>query len=177
MHCQKPALQQAAFDTLSGRLTVRRRGDLYELDFPAYPLTPIEVTPAMAEAAGALPLEAYMGRDLLCVFKSEDVVRSLAPDLEKLKLLDGLLFHATAAGREYDCVSRSFAPKLHVLEDPVCGSGHCHIAPYWIHKTGKRAIVACQASKRGGILHCQMEGSRVILGGHAVLYAMAELFV
>ena len=102
-----------------------RRGDLYEMDFPAYELTPVPVTPAMAEAMnGAVPNAAYMGRDLLCVFDDEDTVRRMTVDQEKVRALDGLLLHVTAPGSgENDCVSRSFAPKCGVAEDPVCGSG------------------------------------------------------
>ena len=170
-------LEEVAFDTLSGVLTVEKKQDLYEMDFPAYELKPKEVTSAMEDAIGARPVEAYMGRDLLCIFESEDVVRGLSPDMEKLKALDGLLLQVTAKGREYDCVSRSFAPKLNVPEDPVCGSGHCHIVPYWAKKEGKDDIIACQASRRGGILYCGIEADRVKLAGKAALYSEAELFV
>ena len=170
-------LEEVAFDTLSGVLTVKKKQDLYEMDFPAYELKPKEVTSAMEDAIGARPVEAYMGRDLLCIFESEDVVRGLSPDMEKLKALDGLLLQVTAKGREYDCVSRSFAPKLNVPEDPVCGSGHCHIVPYWAKKEGKDDIIACQASRRGGILYCGIEADRVKLAGKAALYSEAELFV
>ena len=170
-------LEEVAFDTLSGVLTVKKKQDLYEMDFPAYELKPKEVTSAMEDAIGARPVEAYMGRDLLCIFESEDVVRGLSPDMEKLKALDGLLLQVTAKGREYDCVSRSFAPKLNVPEDPVCGSGHCHIVPYWAKKEGKDDIIACQASGRGGILYCGIEADRVKLAGKAALYSEAELFV
>ena len=170
-------LEEVAFDTLSGVLTVKKKQHLYEMDFPAYELKPKEVTSAMEDAIGARPVEAYMGRDLLCIFESEDVVRGLSPDMEKLKALDGLLLQVTAKGREYDCVSRSFAPKLNVPEDPVCGSGHCHIVPYWAKKEGKDDIIACQASRRGGILYCGIEADRVKLAGKAALYSEAELFV
>ena len=170
-------LEEVAFDTLSVVLTVKKKQDLYEMDFPAYELKPKEVTSAMEDAIGARPVEAYMGRDLLCIFESEDVVRGLSPDMEKLKALDGLLLQVTAKGREYDCVSRSFAPKLNVPEDPVCGSGHCHIVPYWAKKEGKDDIIACQASRRGGILYCGIEADRVKLAGKAALYSEAELFV
>ena len=165
------------FDALSGKLTVKRVGDLYEMDFPAYELQPVEVTAAMAEAAGAMPIAAYMGRDLLCVFEDETFVRTMSPDMEKVKELDGLLLHATAKGREYHCVSRSFAPKLSVNEDPVCGSGHCHIAPYWFNELGLDSIVAYQASRRGGVLYCSMDNGRIRMSGKAVLYSKAELFV
>lgn len=166
-----------SFETRSGTLAVARKGDLYEMDFPAFELTPAAVTRQMIDAIGATPIEAYLGRDLLCVFDSEETVRGLRPDMERLKAIDGLLLHATARGREFDCVSRSFAPKLNIAEDPVCGSGHCHIIPYWARAQQKQELVAHQASKRGGVLHCRMNGDRVILAGKAVLYSRAELCV
>lgn len=166
-----------SFQTQSGQLTVEKQGDLYEMDFPAYQLKQTAVTDQMIQAIGAVPKEAYMGRDLLCVFDSEDVVRGLRPDFDKLKTLDGLLLQVTAKGTETDCISRSFAPKLNVPEDPVCGSGHCHIIPYWAEKLQKNSLVAYQASRRGGTLYCRMKGERVILSGKAAVYSVAELFV
>ena len=172
-------LQKVAFDTISGRLFVERKDDLYEMDFPSYPLKPVEIISAMTQAIGAAPTEAYMGRDLLCVFENEEIVKALSPDMEEVKKLDGLLLQVTAMskGGDFDCISRSFAPKLGIYEDPVCGSGHCHIIPYWANKTGKTQFVAYQASKRGGILYCKMEGNRVKIGGKVTLYSIAELFV
>ena len=156
-----------------------RRGNLYEMDFPAYELTPVPVTPAMAEAMnGAVPNAAYMGRDLLCVFDDEDAVRHMTVDQEKVRALDGLLLHVTAPGSgENDCVSRSFAPKCGVAEDPVCGSGHCHIVPYWADKLGRDTLVAYQASPRGGTLYCTVHGGRVTLAGKAALFSEAELYI
>ncbi len=165
------------FDTLSGNLTVSKQGDIYEMDFPAYNLKPYEATEEIAEAIGIKPQEVYIGRDLLCVLKNEDEVRKVVPDLEKIKKLDGLLFHITAEGGSCDCVSRSFAPKCNVAEDPVCGSGHCHIIPYWADRLKKNTLTAYQASKRGGTLYCRLEGDRVKLGGKAVIYSVSELFV
>ena len=148
----EPDLKTVTFSTMSGDLIVNRKGDLYEMDFPAYDLKPVEITDAMVDAIGAKPVEAYMGRDLLCVFDDEKTVRELKPNLDKLKKIDGLLLHVTAPGKDTDSVSRSFAPKLNVPEDPVCGSGHCHIAPYWMNKLNKDSIVAYQASPRVGTL-------------------------
>lgn len=167
--------ESVAFDTLSGKLTVERRGELYEMDFPAYNLEPVAVTARMTEAMGAEPKEAYRARDLLCVFDDEGAVRNMAPDMERVAALDGLLLHATARGRDTDCVSRSFAPKLGVSEDPVCGSGHCHIVPYWSRTLRKEDIVAYQASKRGGTLYCRMAGDRVRLAGKAALFSAGEI--
>ena len=173
----RPDLKKVHFETLSGTLMVEKKGDLFEMDFPAYDLQPVEVTEAMAEAMGARPAAAYMGRDLLCVFDSEEIVRNLKPDMDKLQKLEGLLQHATAKGSGYDCVSRSFAPKLNVPEDPVCGSGHCHIIPYWVRQSGKADLVAYQASRRGGVLYCRLAGNRVLMAGKAALYSQAELFI
>lgn len=170
-------INEIAFDTLSGRLTVTKKGNLYEMDFPAYTLEPVKITEEIISAVGAQPSEAYMGRDLLLVFDDEETVRALSPDMEKVKELPGLLLQVTSKGREYDCVSRSFAPKLNVPEDPVCGSGHCHIIPYWIGMTGKDKLAAYQASQRGGVLYCRMEKDRVMISGNVTLYAISELFV
>ncbi len=170
-----PTGQAVSFETLSGRLTVNRRGELYEMDFPAYHLDRVPVTQQMREAIGVEPLEAYMGRDLLCVLENPQQVLSLAPDLEKVRALDGLLLHVTSPGIEVDCVSRTFAPKCGVVEDPVCGSGHCHIVPYWCGRLQRDQLVAYQASKRGGTLYCQLFGDRVKLAGKAALYSVAEL--
>ena len=173
----EPEAERLVFTTLSGDLAVTRRGELYEMEFPAYELRPVPVTDAMADALGVRPREAYLARDLLCVLDDEQAVRALTPDLEKVKQIDGLLVHVTARGKTEDCVSRSFAPKLAVAEDPVCGSGHCHIIPYWADALGRDELVAYQASKRGGTLYCRWEGDRIFMAGKAALYSIDELFV
>lgn len=165
------------FTTMSGELAVRKSGELYEMRFPAYDLKPLAVTDEMETAYGIRPAEAFMGRDLLCVFEREEDVRALNPDPSKLKLLPGLLQHATAKGEKADCVSRSFGPKLNIFEDPVCGSGHCHVIPYWSKILGKDILTAYQASKRGGTLYCRQAGDTVYLAGKAALYSVAELNV
>ena len=169
--------EKVVFTTLSGDLTVTRTGELYEMEVPAYELKPVAVTDAMEEALGVRPSAAYIARDLLCVLDDEQTVRELTPDLEIIKQIDGLLLHVTARGKAEDCVSRSFAPKLAVAEDPVCGSGHCHIIPYWADTLGKDELVAYQASKRGGTLYCRREGSKIFMAGKAALYSIDELFV
>ncbi|WP_251546792.1 PhzF family phenazine biosynthesis protein [Limosilactobacillus caecicola] len=159
----------------SGDLTVTKQGDRYAMAFPAYRLTPLTVTDEMTAVFGVQPREAYLGRDLLCVFNDVQDVIDMKPDQEKLAKLPGLLQNVTAAGNQYDCVSRSFAPKLNVAEDPVCGSGHCHIIPYWSKRLGKNELAAYQASARGGILYCRDEGDTISLAGNAVLYSSGEL--
>lgn len=173
----EPEADSVSFDTLSGMLTVKRNGETLEMVFPAYELRPVEVTEAMTEVIGAKPTAAFMGRDLLCVLEDEAAVRACAPDMAKVLQLDGLLLHVTAKSNEFDCVSRTFAPKCGVPEDPVCGSGHCHIIPYWANVTGKTELTAFQASARSGVLYTRLEGDKVILAGKAALYSEAEIYV
>ena len=168
---------EVTFTTLSGDLIVRKNDDLLEMEFPAYELKKVQITDEITDAIGVRPKEAYMGRDLLCVFDEEDTIRNLSPDMDKVKTLDGLLLQVTAPGKAYDSVSRSFAPKLNVIEDPVCGSGHCHIIPYWAEKLGKDNIIAYQASHRGGTLYCRRAGKKVYLAGKAALYSECELYI
>ena len=191
MNYYEKNLKTVIFDTLSDKLIVNRKnGDLYELDFPAYDLKKVEITDEMIELIGKKPTEAYLGRDLMCVFDDEEFILSANLDSEKIKKLDGLLLHITAQHSNYslnskiknttdkiDCISRSFAPKLNVYEDPVCGSGHCHIAPYWIKKLQKENLTAYQASKRSGTLYCSLANNgRMKMSGKAALFAISEIF-
>lgn len=173
----EPERKSVDFSTKSGKLTVGKKQDLFEMDMPAYQLTQIPVTEEMTEAIGFRPLEAWKGRDLVCVLENEIQVVNAKPNEEKIKKLDGLLLQLTAKGNEYDCVTRSFAPKLGVAEDPVCGSGHCHVIPLWVAKLHKNDLCAYQASKRSGVLYCRMAEERVFIAGKAALYSINELFV
>ena len=167
---------QVQFDTLSGRLTVTRRGDLYEMDFPTYELKEIPVSDAMERAFGVRPVKAVLGLELVCVFETEEQVRNMSPDQELLMSIEGRIQNATARGQETDCVSRSFCPKLSIAEDPVCGSAHCQIADYWAGELGKNEIHAYQASRRGGYLRCKRKGNgRIAISGEAVLVAVSEI--
>lgn len=171
----EPDADRITFQTMSGALTVVKKGDLLEMDFPAYTLKEVPVTPEMEDAFGTKITEAWLGRDLLCVTEDAAALPSLTPNQAKLTALDGLLQHITAKSAEFDCISRTFAPKLAVPEDPVCGSGHCHIVPLWAKKLEKANIIARQASPRGGTLYCEMQGARLTIAGKAVLYSIAEL--
>lgn len=167
---------EVRYTSMSGDLSVKRAGDLYELNFPTYELKEIPVTDEMARAFGARPVHAILGLDLNCVFADEEIVRGLAPDYELLKQLPGRIWNATAKGKEYDCVSRSFTPETAVPEDPVCGSAHCQIGDYWAKVLDKKVIRAYQASPRGGELFCEPLGSgRIALRGKAVLVAVSEI--
>ena len=172
----EPDSSEVRFNTMSGVLTVRRKESLYEMDFPVYELKEIPVTDDMEKAFGVRPVKAVLGLDLICVFEKEEQVRTMQPDQAMLMKIEGRLQNATAAGKEADCVSRSFAPKLAVPEDPVCGSAHCQIADYWSRELGKSKIHAYQASKRGGHLYCEMQGNgRIRISGAAALVAVTEI--
>ena len=150
----EPEKDIVEFHTLSGKLTVRKKDNLYEMDFPTYEQKEIPVTDEMESAFGVRPVKAVLGPDLLCIFDSEEQIRNMKPDQSKLARLPGRGQNVTAKGKDEDCVSRSFFPKLLVAEDPVCGSAHCQIADYWSKELGKTGIHAYQASKRGGHLYC-----------------------
>lgn len=175
-----PEAASVAFDTKSGELTASIGGDKVSMSMPAYQVKQVAVTDAMQRAFGVRPIEAWMARDLICILPNETDVRNIDPDAQALAALDGEIQVATARadkGTGFDCVSRCFAPKLDVLEDPVTGSSHCALAPLWGQKLGKSRIRGFQASKRTGILECSVEGDRVQIAGPAVLYSKAELNV
>ena len=173
----EPENDHVSFHTLSGELTVRRKGNLYEMDFPTYDLKEIPVTDEMERAFGVRPIKAVLGMDLICVFENEEQVRRMKPDQAQLTGIDGRIQNATAAGTQTDCISRSFCPKLSIAEDPVCGSAHCQIAAYWASVLGKNVIDAYQASARGGYLHCELlSNGRIAISGEAVLVAISDIF-
>ena len=146
------------------------------MNFPAYTFKHVEVTDAMEEALGVRPIDAVLSRDLLMILDDEDVVKNLKPNLHKLEGLDGLIQAVTAKGSgDYDCVSRVFAPKIGINEDPVTGSTHCLIVPYWAKKLNKDKLTAFQASERTGTLYCELIGERVTISGKAALYSISEI--
>jgi PhzF family phenazine biosynthesis protein len=169
-------LETVKFHTMRGELTVNRQDDLYELDFPTVPSEEISPTEQMISALGIVPKETYLNRDLVFVLESEEDVRNLSPDFAQLERLpEGLGVCVTAKGSEFDFVSRAFFPKLKVNEDPVTGSLHCSLIPFWASRLEKQELVARQLSKRGGTLYCKLEDTRVKMAGRAVLYSVAEL--
>lgn len=133
-------VERLIFTTQSGELLVSKKDDYYELNFPSYAMHQVVVTSEMEEAIGVRPLEAWLGRDLVCILPHENDVINASPDFNKVKSLDGLLLNITARGGKYDTVTRSFAPKIAIEEDPVCGSGHCHVIPLWANKLKKKRI-------------------------------------
>ena len=165
------------FHTMSGDLFIHRQQDEIVMDFPAYRLNETSVTTQMTKAMGHEPLRAFIDRDLMLVYEDEKIIREMSPDFGEMIQLDGGGVGVTAPGKEYDCVSRFFTPKDKINEDPVTGSAHCMIAPYWAEQLGKKEIHAYQASERGGKLECRLQGNRVVISGKAVLYSVSELFV
>ncbi|NQW00359.1 MAG: PhzF family phenazine biosynthesis protein [Rhodospirillales bacterium] len=163
-------LDALSFQTKSGVLQVARKGDMIELDFPARPAVPAQLPDGFQAAHGCSPAHFLRAAKNLAVFEAEADVAAFRPDLAYIKSLagDGLII--TAPGTSCDFVSRYFAPHQGIDEDPVTGSAHCTSVPYWAGRLGKTALHARQISKRGGDLHCQLDGDRVKMAGRAVLY-------
>jgi len=161
------------FDSKSGPLFVERAGDLLTLDFPSWPPKRVEVTPLMERAFGARPLEAWAGRDLLCVFGDEDTVRGMRPDhaaFHEMPYVCNIASAQARLGGEFDIVSRVFCPEAGVPEDPVTGSAHSLLTPFWAQRLGKTELRSYQASSRGGRLWCALADDRVRISGRAALY-------
>ncbi|HUT48712.1 MAG TPA: PhzF family phenazine biosynthesis protein [Alphaproteobacteria bacterium] len=167
----EPARDAVTFSTrLGDTLLVTRNGDRLTMDFPARPPEPNDALGDVAAALGAEPAEVLAARDGLAVFASEAEVAALAPDMAAVAALDCMGLIATAPGEQCDFVSRFFAPKMGVPEDPVTGSAHCTLIPYWGGRLGKTEMLARQISARGGTIHCGHDGARVRIGGGAVTY-------
>ena len=159
-----------SFHTKSGVLVATREDELIALDLPARPVEPRPVSVALEAALGVRPLEAGQGGDFaLAVLESEEDVRALAPEPQLVARLDALGLMVTAPGREVDFVSRFFAPRAGIDEDPVTGAAHCSLVPYWSRRLGRKSLRARQLSARGGELDCSDLGARVSLAGRAVL--------
>jgi len=164
----EPDLAAVDFQSASGLLNVRRQGELLALDFPSRPPERIPPVPGLAEALGATPLETWKARDIVAVLESEDAVRALKPDMTALARIDAFAVIATALGQKADFVSRFFAPRKGVPEDPVTGSAHTTLTPFWAARLGKSKLHALQVGPRGGELFCEDLGTRVSIAGRAV---------
>jgi PhzF family phenazine biosynthesis protein len=166
------------FRTKSGVLPVKKIDDLFEMDFPSRKPEKIEVTSLMEQAAGVAVLEAHKSRDMLLLLENEKQVENLQPDLSLVaKLPDCFGLIVTAKGDSADFVSRFFAPNAGIPEDPVTGSSHSTLIPFWAEKLGKEKMTAKQLSKRGGTLYCENCGNRVKISGRATLYLQGKIFV
>jgi len=166
----EPKAELVRFRTRSGELRVERRGQRLRMDFPARPPERQELLPALAEALGKPPRELWAARDYMAVYESEEEIRSLTPDMRAVAALDQFAVAVTAPGSQADFVSRFFAPAHGVDEDPVTGSAHCTLIPYWAARLKKTSLHALQVSARGGELWCELAGDRVSIEGRAVQY-------
>lgn len=165
------------FQTRSGLLTVTRNDDLLTLDFPARPATACTPPAELIEGLGCTPGVTARARDYLAVFDTEQAVRNLRPDMSALMRLDCLGIIVTAPGEHHDFVSRFFAPRAGVPEDPATGSSHCTLIPYWAQFLGRQKFRAMQVSPRGGEFYCEARGERVGIAGRAVTYSTGFLHV
>lgn len=172
-----PSLNRLTFETRSGTLAVTRDGEFLSMDFPSRPGKPVEVSDDLAAALGRRPRAAYRARDLMAVFETESDVRDLRPDLQRIWAMDAFAIIVTAPGDEVDFVSRFFTPRAGIPEDPVTGSAHCTLIPYWADRLGRAELVARQLSARGGELFCKFRGDRVDIAGRTVEYLRGEISV
>lgn len=162
------------FATQSGLLTVKREGNLYELDFPSRPAQRAELPKVIAEGLNLQPKEVWKARDYLLLYESEEDIKNITPDVSIINQINidpgGIIVTAKGTSDQVDFVSRLFTPQASVFEDPVTGSAHCTLTPFWSERLGKTTLRALQVSKRGGELFCQLEGDRVKISGKAVKY-------
>jgi PhzF family phenazine biosynthesis protein len=163
----------------SGELSVSRNGEKLVLDFPSYPMTEIGSVPGLANAVGAEPKQTWeaQGNMVFMLVDSEEQIKELDPDMSQLAKLPYDEVIVTAAGETSDFVSRMFAPRIGIPEDPVTGAIHCSLIPYWAELLGKNELFASQVSARGGELFCELKGDRVKIGGNAVTFLKGEIRV
>lgn len=173
--CQGLDMPEILFNTKSGELRVSRKGNLLALNFPARPGAQATAPAALLEGLGGNPEAILASRDYMVVYRTEQEIRGLAPEFQKLKTLDRFAVIATAPGTDCDFVSRFFAPAQGIPEDPVTGSAHCTLTPYWAQRLGKPKLHARQISNRGGELFCELKGDRVEIAGHATLYMQGSI--
>jgi PhzF family phenazine biosynthesis protein len=167
---------QIDFESLSGILTVKKIGDKFQLDFPADFAQEVEPINAFTEAFGAKPLQTFKGRtDYMLLFDSEETIQNLQPNIQLLLSTNARGVITTAKGKEVDFVSRFFAPSVGVNEDPVTGSAHTTLIPFWANKLDKTELTALQLSARGGQLWCTLSSDRVFIAGKAVTYLRGEI--
>ncbi|HSM48901.1 MAG TPA: PhzF family phenazine biosynthesis protein [Draconibacterium sp.] len=174
----KSSENEICFNSRSGSLKVKIENNLIVLDFPALPATHFEIPEEVAKAFHIQPVDCFKGRDdFMLVFENEEQVKQLKPDFQQLVLAKTRGVICTSTSAKYDFVSRFFAPAVGVNEDPVTGSAHTMLIPYWSEKLGRKELIAKQISARGGILHCKNLGERVAIGGKAVTFLIGEIVI
>jgi PhzF family phenazine biosynthesis protein len=166
------------FSPRSGRLGVEKQNDILVLDFPKFSHNEIAIPAGLVEAVGKRPQRIWetQGHYAMLLFENEEDIKSIQPDMGTLSQIPYEII-VMAKGVDSDFVSRMFAPRVGVPEDPVTGSAHCSLIPYWAERLGKERLYARQLSKRGGELFCELRGERVKIGGHAILYLKGEIYV
>ena len=167
------------YSNRSGDLSVEKQGDILVLDFPKYDLSEGETPANLAEAVGKTPKQFWetQGNMAMLLYETEDDIKNLEPDMSALSKLAFDEVIVTAQGTNADFVSRLFAPRIGIPEDPVTGATHCSLIPYWAGRLGKEKLYARQLSKRGGELFCELSGDRVKIGGNAALYLKGEIYI
>lgn len=173
----EPGRTEMVFSSASGPLAVARKGDLYELDFPALPPAPCARPAGLDAALGVAPRALLRASKYLALYDDAETVAALAPDMAALALLHPYGVIVSAPGADCDFVSRYFAPSYGIPEDPVTGSAHATLIPYWSQRLGRTRLDARQLSRRGGVLVCEDRGDRVGIGGRAVLYLAGTIAV
>lgn len=176
-HDLAPAAKSVRFETKSGALIVTRDGDLLSMDFPSRPPAVCDLSPELAAMLASQPEVLLKARDYMAVYASEEEVKSVAPDLDALKQMDVFGLIVTAPGKQVDFVSRFFGPAQGIPEDPVTGSAHCTLIPYWSKRLGKKKLHAQQVSARGGELWCEDRGERVTISGKAVRFLEGSIYL
>ena len=161
----------------SGKLSVEKKDDVLILDFPSRPPVVCDVPQGLIEAIGKQPREILKSRDYFLVYETEQDIANIKPNFAEILKIPTHAVIVTAKGDECDFVSRFFAPEVGVFEDPVTGSSHCNLIPFWAEKLGKTELFGKQISARGGELFCELKGDRVKIGGNAVLYLKGEIYV
>ncbi len=171
--------EQVTFRSKSGDLMVSLKEERYTMNFPSNKPDPIPVPKLLPEAIGVIPLYTGVNTDLLVLIQDEKTVSSMKPDLLILKKMEvrGVIITAPAESKDYDFVSRFFAPSVGVAEDPVTGSAHTVLTPFWTKRLGKKVLKARQISERGGDLYCEDLGERVEIGGYASTYMTGEISI
>jgi PhzF family phenazine biosynthesis protein len=177
MNRVRTGLTEVRFRAIAGELRVTREGDLYALDFPSRPPKRIEPPRDLLAAIGTEPDQVWLARDYLAVFEKEAHVRAIKPDFRKLSEMNMYALIVTAPGESADFVSRFFAPGHGIDEDPVTGSAHCTLIPFWSERLGRKKLRAVQISKRTGELFCEDRGDRVKIAGRAVLFAEGKIYI
>ena len=169
------SITEITFKSLSGLLSVKKLNNILTLDFPSQSPKICNIPKRLVEGLGKKPESCLSNEDYLAIYKSENDILNISPDFEILKKLDLRGVIITAPGKKYDFVSRAFYPKYGILEDPVTGSAHTQLIPYWADIFGKLKLNAKQISKRSGELLCEKKGDRVLISGYAKIYMIGEI--